>query len=136
MPFIGIVYFITGLICLFMFGDGIESSVLLNIGDARYASDPNKSFWEAYICQISFMIVLMCHVPFVFFAGKEAMLTVIDEIQRKSVSNALWHKLQSNEHASLLESQEAPNPDLPVPGDATGTPYKEIVGRASEAHAS
>lgn len=77
-----------------MFGKDLESSVLLNIGDARH---DGKAYWEAYIVQISFMAVLMCHIPFIFFSGKEALLIVIDEIMRKSISNALWHKLQSNE---------------------------------------
>ena len=76
-----------------MFGSSLQSSVLLDIGDARHSDDHDKSFWEGYICQISFMIVLACHVPFVFFSGKEATLILIDEIMRKSISNALWHKL-------------------------------------------
>ena len=50
-------------------------------------------FWEAYIVQISFMIVIACHIPFIFFGGKEALCILIDEIDRKSISNALWHKL-------------------------------------------
>ena len=80
-----------------MFGKNLKSSVLLNIGEARWrASDDTepRTFLEAYICQISFMAVLMCHIPFIFFSGKEAVLSVADELHRKSISNALRHKLQ------------------------------------------
>lgn len=51
---------------------------------------------EAYIVQVSFMIVIACHIPFIFFSGKEGVCIVIDELDRKSISSALWHKLQSN----------------------------------------
>lgn len=101
LPLTGSIYFAVGILCTLMFGSNLESSVLLNIGQARFKDDPSKSFWEAYICQISFMCVLMCHIPFIFFSGKEALLTVIDEIQRKSISNALWHKLQGNNHFTM-----------------------------------
>ena len=133
LPLTGTIYFAVGIICAMMFGSTLESSVLLNIGEARHANNPDKSFWEAYICQISFMCVLMCHIPFIFFSGKEALLTVVDEIQRKSISNALWHKLQNNNHFSMApEHQDTPNPDLPIPGDSTKLTYQSIVIRASE----
>ena len=84
------------------------------------------------ICQVSFCIVLCCHVPFIFFSGKEALLITVDEIRRKSISNALWHKLQANEHfANDPRNSEAPNPDLPCPGDDKSMTYQSIVDRAS-----
>lgn len=89
----GSIYLMVGTISSLMFGHSLTSSVLENIGTARHYDDPTKSFWEAKICQLSFMLVLMCHVPFVFFSGKEALLIMIDEMMRNSISNALWHKL-------------------------------------------
>ena len=89
-----------------MFGKNLKSSVLLNIGEARWASDltESKSFLEAYICQVSFMAVLMCHIPFIFFSGKEAVLSVADELHRKSISNSLRHKMQEgNSHLSTTQ---------------------------------
>ena len=82
-----------------MFGPTLESSVLLNVGNVR--KPDGSAFWEAYIIQVAFMLVLMCHIPFIFFSGKEAILIVIDEISRKSISSALWHKLQNNNHFSM-----------------------------------
>lgn len=93
LPITMTIYFAVGVICTLMFGSHLQSSVLLNIGEATHKGTEDKYFWEGYICQICFAAVLCCHIPFIFFSGKEAMLIVIDEIQRKSISNALWHKL-------------------------------------------
>ena len=92
----GVFYIVFAVASVFMFGQGLDIMILNNIGAARTPS--GGAFWEALIVQISFAIVLLCHTPFVFCSGKEALLIVIDEVMRKSISNALWHKLQNNEH--------------------------------------
>ena len=111
-----------------MFGTKIESSVLLNVGSYHPGG---ITFWQAYVTQISFMIVLMCHIPFIFYAGKEGLLIIIDELDRKSISSALWHKLNANgptTRASKALSTEMPaNPMLPIPGDSERTPYIDVA---------
>jgi hypothetical protein len=64
------------------------------------------------------MVLLSCHIPFIFYAGKEGLLIIIDELDRKSISSALWHKLYAtNETFEKQNSEELPpNPLLPIPG--------------------
>ena len=38
------------------------------------------------ILRLSFTILLLCHVPFIFFAGKESLLIIVDEITRRQIS--------------------------------------------------
>lgn len=84
------IYIGVALISIAMFGENMSSQVLVDIGTANY---DGKAYWEGYVTQVSFMILLSCHIPFIFFAGKEGLLIMIDEYDRKSISNALWHKL-------------------------------------------
>ena len=72
------IYCCVAVISVFMFGDKIEASVLLNIGDEEKVQ--GRKFWESYVLQVSFSIVLICHIPFIFFSGKEGLLIIIDEI--------------------------------------------------------
>lgn len=89
------------------------------LADIGQATQPNgKAFWESYITQISFIILLSCHIPFIFFAGKEGLLITLDELDRKSISNALFHKLYATNTAFAAENEDTmpPNPNLPMPG--------------------
>lgn len=77
-----VIYTIVGFLSIFMFGSALHSSVLDNIGEER-------RLWESYLLRSAFLVVIGCHIPFVFFAGKESLLIIIDELDRKSVSRAL-----------------------------------------------
>jgi hypothetical protein len=40
-----------------------------------------------------FLVILGCHIPYLFFSGKEALLIIIDEIMRNSISLTLGKKI-------------------------------------------
>lgn len=93
LSFTILVYLLVGFIGLFLFGDTVQSSVLINFGDIR--TPQGKPFFESQVIQVAFMIVLMCHIPFIFFSGKEAVCIIVDEFDRKSISKVL--ELKANE---------------------------------------
>lgn len=124
MGFTIVIYFCVAIIGILLFGGAIESSILLNFGNIVNPKTLGP-YWECTIIQIAFMIVLVCHIPFIFFAGKEGMCIIIDETQRKSISNVLFHKLQViPEFAKESMAMTAPNPDLALP-------YSDVIDRNS-----
>jgi hypothetical protein len=77
-----------------MFGSEVRSSILKNVAEECIDGCP----WESIVLRFLFLIVVACHIPFIFFSGKEALLIIIDEVSRRSISKALDIKL-----AALLE---------------------------------
>lgn len=43
--------------------------------------------------RVAFITMLLCHIPFIFFTGKEALLIMIDEAMRSSLSAMLQKKV-------------------------------------------
>ena len=57
--------------------------------------------------RILFVIVLIAHIPFVFFIGKEALLIMVDEIDRKTISQSLNRSVSLKK--SLLGVEDSKN---------------------------
>lgn len=44
------------------------------------------------------MIILACHIPYLFFSGKEALLIMVDEVMRRSISLVLSKRALQDEN--------------------------------------
>mmetsp|Transcript_11012 Transcript_11012/g.16705 ORF Transcript_11012/g.16705 Transcript_11012/m.16705 type:complete len:256 (+) Transcript_11012:358-1125(+) len=94
---IAMIYLFLSLTAVFLFGKQIEyadANIMENI-NKELSVDPDR--WESYVMRVMFLVVLACHIPFIFFFGKEGLLIMIDEIDRKSISANLNKRLQQLE---------------------------------------
>lgn len=86
------IYVFLSVVCLFLFGRGCNQGTdIMTSVNQEITHDPKRK--EAFVLQLLFMVVLSCHIPFIFFSGKESVCIIIDEIDRKSVSQTLDERL-------------------------------------------
>lgn len=86
------VYTLYSMVCMTLFGEDLyvsEGNSLKNMG-----INFKKIQWAGITLEVLYMIVLAAHIPFMFFVGKEALLIMLDEIDRKSVSETLNKRLE------------------------------------------
>lgn len=73
-------YIVVAILGLFLFGSTIRDNLLLNVAT-------ETAGWDTYLLRSLFAVIMACHIPFIFFYGKESILLMIDEIHRSSISN-------------------------------------------------
>lgn len=84
-----LIYASCGMIAIYLFGCSIKDNVLDNLnGETSVIS---------YIIRLSFMILLACHIPYVFFLGKEGGCIVVDELMTKSMSKSLEKRINKED---------------------------------------
>ncbi len=81
------IYIALSVLSIYMFGSTVNQNVLNNVVEMKSLA--------SFIIRISFLIVLACHIPYVYFSGKESLLIMIDEVRFNSMSKPLQLKLES-----------------------------------------
>ena len=65
------IYVSLGILSIYIFGSELHASVLQNV------NAENNIY--SLIIRIAFLVVLACHIPYVFFPTKESLLIMVDE---------------------------------------------------------
>jgi hypothetical protein len=84
-----IIYVSTGLLSIHLFGSSIQSNVLVNV-----ANEGNN--FLSLAVRVAFACVIACHVPYVFYYGKEGCSIVADELLNGSTSKQLSAKKRAD----------------------------------------
>eukprot|EP00347_Sterkiella_histriomuscorum_P010970 403374242 len=82
------IYITLSFLGIYMFGSAIRPDLMDSIGEEGY------HFTSIAQCMLFFFVILF-HIPFVFFYGRENFLQLIDEIDRQSISINLQQQLAS-----------------------------------------
>ena len=81
----GIAYSTVGILGCLLYSSDLDISILVNLGH------------EDMVCSefllLIFMIVIACHIPYIFYPCKETMLVMIDEITNQSMSKEIEGRL-------------------------------------------
>jgi len=67
------IYILFSVFSIYMFGRTVNENVLNDVD--LMAPVPSFSI------RIAFLVVLGCHIPYVYFSGKESLLIMIDELR-------------------------------------------------------
>jgi hypothetical protein len=82
-----------------------------------------------------FLVILGCHVPYLFYSGKEALLIIIDEIMRNSISLVLSKKLLNENAAEIDAMPELPEDEKSLPGSREMSKVRGTDGQMNKSKA-
>lgn len=95
-----VIYISLSVLSIYTFGSKLEADVIINV------SHETNHEWESITLRVAFAIVIICHILYLFFSGKEAMLILIDEWDRKSISKSLDDQIVIRMGSSHKEENE------------------------------
>ena len=72
-----LIYVSLGILSIYTFGSDLSTSVIANVNKEQNI--------YSYIIRIAFLLVLACHIPYIFFPTKESFLIIFDEAQNNSM---------------------------------------------------
>lgn len=93
------IYITLGILSIYTFGESLESDVFVNI------NEEDNAF--SLTIRIAFLIVLACHIPYVFFPTKESFLIIIDELQNHSMQRVLERRLARHRDGGAASDTES-----------------------------
>jgi hypothetical protein len=97
--FSSLVYTLIAILAIFRFGSSIQSNIMANI-------NAEGKDVLSIIVRVSFLLVIACHIPFIFFSGKECFLNMYFELTKRAISKALEMKMNKYKTGSEDDEDE------------------------------
>lgn len=91
-------YLSLAVLAIYCFGSSLEVDVMHNV-ENEAGHNAAKAILRA-----TFAIVLVCHIPYMFFCSKECFLMMVDEVNRKTISKELECKVKAYARAISTET--------------------------------
>lgn len=105
-----VVYALLGIIGLSIFGSSISSNILTDLAMTNQTG-------ISYTLRILFLLVVVFHMPFLYYCGKESFLIIFDELTRRSMSQVLEFKERSRLNSMAQSEGGAAAADVDGPDD-------------------
>ena len=68
-----VIYIWFAILGMLVYGTNLNTNIFQNLS-------LETANWESYFLRLIFLMVIGCHIPFIFFGGKESILIIMDEI--------------------------------------------------------
>lgn len=116
------------LVSVRLFGEEVvaaDSNIMNNINE-EFLIDPRSK--GSFLLRIMFLVVIGCHIPFIFFYGKESLLIIVDELARRSVSHGLILRLKELKRPQpSMSLPSSKSPSDPKSANSYGLKQSELV---------
>lgn len=77
----GLIYTFISMLSIYMFGTNLKTDILDNIAVI--------DGWVSTFLRTIFLFVLACHIPYIFFSGKDSVINLYLEIKNRKISEYL-----------------------------------------------
>ena len=95
----GFLYIGSSIASIVLYGGNLNQNFIVNI--TREPNNPNT-----FTMLVTIIITCLTHVPFIFYAGKQSLLSMLDEIFRGGTSRALNEEYFSEEEKEMALDDE------------------------------
>ena len=79
------IYVLFSFCALYCYGDRLSASIFDNIS--------KENDFASFFIRALFLLIFLCNIPYIFLAGKEALLLMIDEAMNRTMSMSLMRRI-------------------------------------------
>ena len=74
-----VIYVLFSLLAIYCYGEGLDPNIFVNL-------QAEGSSFESYFIRVTFLLILLCNIPYLFLPGKVCLLIMIEELRTRKMS--------------------------------------------------